>query len=136
MAGDPLTGVCIMRLTAGLEPRQVVQIIPYILPDALRYTVPATMTTATASRSTELTDKVSDKVAMGTKGDQAALSTAKVSLSDAVAKAETSASGKAIGAELKTRNKMAVYEVDVVGAGNKVMQVSVDSQSGSAVTKN
>lgn len=96
------------------------------------YIVPATMANATASKSKDLTDKVD----MESKGEKSALAAAKVSLSEAISKAESTTKGKAIGAELKTRNKMAVYEVDVVGAGDKVMQVSVDSMNGTATTKN
>ena len=96
------------------------------------YSVPATMANATATKSKDLMDKVDTE----SKGEKAALATAKVSLSEAIAKAETSTSGKAIGGELKTRNKLAVYEVDVIGGGDKVMQVSVDSMNGTATTKN
>jgi lipopolysaccharide export system permease protein len=38
-----LVGVVKEARDQGLEPRQILQIIPYILPDALRYTVPATI---------------------------------------------------------------------------------------------
>ena len=37
----------------GLEPTQVIQIIPFILPDALRYTVPATILLAACMVSHE-----------------------------------------------------------------------------------
>lgn len=44
-----LVGVVKEARDQGLEPRQVIQIIPYILPDALRYTVPATILFAVSS---------------------------------------------------------------------------------------
>lgn len=44
-----LVGVVKEARDQGLEPRQVLQIIPYILPDALRYTVPATILFAVSS---------------------------------------------------------------------------------------
>ncbi|HEY5312316.1 MAG TPA: LptF/LptG family permease [Pirellulales bacterium] len=44
-----LVGVVKEARDQGLEPRQVLQIIPYILPDALRYTVPGTILFAVCS---------------------------------------------------------------------------------------
>lgn len=44
-----LVGVVKEARDQGLEPEQVLQIIPYILPDALRYTVPATILFAVSS---------------------------------------------------------------------------------------
>jgi lipopolysaccharide export system permease protein len=44
-----LVGVVKEARDQGLEPRQVLQIIPYILPDALRYTLPGTILFAVCS---------------------------------------------------------------------------------------
>jgi lipopolysaccharide export system permease protein len=44
-----IVGVVKEARDQGLEPRQVLQIIPYILPDALRYTVPGTILFAVCS---------------------------------------------------------------------------------------
>ena len=96
------------------------------------YTVNAVMKPAAA-----MPDKsIKAKADFESKGEKEALAMAKVSLSEAVAKAESQAKGKAIGAELERRDKATFYDVDVIGAGNKVMQVSVDAMNGTAVTKN
>lgn len=96
------------------------------------YTVNAVVKPAAA-----LPDKsLMAKAGIETKGEKDALKMAKLSLSDAVAKAESQTKGKAIGAELTRKDKATFYDVDVVAAGDKVMQVTVDAMNGTAVTKN
>lgn len=94
------------------------------------YTVNAVAKPAAAMPDKSLMAKAN----IETKGEKDALAAAKLSLSDAVAKAETQTKGKAIGAELTRKDKATFYDVDVVGAG-KVMQVTVDAMNGTAVTK-
>lgn len=92
---------------------------------------------AVAKPAAAMPDKsLAAKANIETKGEKDALKMAKLSLSDAVAKAESETKGKAIGAELTRKDKATFYDVDVVGAGDKVMQVTVDAMNGTAVTKN
>lgn len=96
------------------------------------YTVNAVMKPAAAMPDKSLMAKAN----IETKSEKDALAMAKLSLSDAIAKAESQTKGKAIGAELTRKDKATFYDVDVVGAGDKVMQVTVDAMNGTAVTKN
>lgn len=93
------------------------------------YTVDAMMQTAAATKNNSVIAKL-DREGGTEKSD---LQAAKVSLSEAVSKAESSVRGKAIEAELEHRDKTGVYMIDVVDSSNNVVKVSVDSMTG-AVT--
>jgi len=65
--------------------------------------------------------------------DALAIKDAKLSLTEAVAVAETHASGKAVRAELESSSKGPVYEVEVV-SGPKVFDVTIDAVKGSVLS--
>lgn len=62
------------------------------------------------------------------------LAKAKISLSQAVATAESRAGGKATRAELENENGVAVFGVEVVTPDNKVMDVKVDAADGKVLS--
>ena len=66
------------------------------------------------------------------RSDAAALAAAKVSLSQAIATAEQSAGGKAIGADVDNQNGVARIAVEVAG-GQGVRTVLIDPQTGKVV---
>jgi uncharacterized membrane protein YkoI len=58
---------------------------------------------------------------------------AKVELTDAVAKATGKAPGRAIEIELKKKKARLVWEVEVLGADDKISEVDVDAKTGEVV---
>jgi uncharacterized membrane protein YkoI len=67
--------------------------------------------------------------AKSTDAEAVAIADAKVSLVQAITTAEQHASGKATRAELESRKKGAVYDIEIV-SGTTTMDVQVDAQSG------
>lgn len=62
------------------------------------------------------------------------LAKARISLSQAVATAETQAGGKATKAELDGERGVVAFNVEVVTADNKVMDVKVDANDGKVLS--
>jgi uncharacterized membrane protein YkoI len=59
---------------------------------------------------------------------------ATVTLPQAATIAETSTSGRAVGAELKQSGTRVFYEIEVITSGNKSRRVRVDAESGKIIT--
>ena len=62
------------------------------------------------------------------------LARAKISLSQAIGSAETHAAGKAVKAELDSERGSVVFDVEVITADNKVMDVTVDANDGKVLS--
>ena len=62
------------------------------------------------------------------------LAKAKISLSQAIGSAETHAAGKAVKAELDSERGPVVFNVEVITADNKVMDVRVDATDGKVLS--
>ena len=62
------------------------------------------------------------------------LAKAKISLSQAIGSAETHAAGKAVKAELDSERGSVVFDVEVITADNKVMDVTVDAIDGKVLS--
>ena len=62
------------------------------------------------------------------------LAKAKISMNQAVAAAETQAGGKATKAELEGERGALVFNVEVVAADNKVVDVKVDANDGKVLS--
>lgn len=58
---------------------------------------------------------------------------AKVTIDDAIKTASEKVSGKVIEAELETKHNKLVWEVEVVTAENKVMEVHIDAETGAVI---
>ena len=58
---------------------------------------------------------------------------ASVSLSQAVQIAETSESGRAVGAQLKQSGTRVFYEIELVDSGNRSRSVRVDAETGKII---
>ena len=58
---------------------------------------------------------------------------ASVSLAQAVQIAETSESGRAVGAELKQSGTRVFYEIELVDTGNRSRSVRVDAETGKLI---
>ncbi len=58
---------------------------------------------------------------------------AKVTIDEAVKTASENVSGKIIEAELEKKHKKLVWEVEVVTAENKVMEVHIDADTGAVI---
>jgi uncharacterized membrane protein YkoI len=58
---------------------------------------------------------------------------AKVTIDEAIKTASEKVSGKIIEAELEHKHKKLVWEVEVVTAENKVMEVHIDAESGAVI---
>jgi uncharacterized membrane protein YkoI len=67
------------------------------------------------------------------KGKIAIAKTAKIDISDAISKATSKASGKAIEVELKKKSGKPVWEVEVLGDNGKVTEVDVDATTGDVI---
>jgi uncharacterized membrane protein YkoI len=67
------------------------------------------------------------------KGKVAMAKAAKVDISDAIKKATSKASGKAIEVELKKKGGATVWEVEVLADNGKVTEVDVDANTGDVV---
>jgi uncharacterized membrane protein YkoI len=77
---------------------------------------------------------VKSKVSGEPQSERASAKIAKVSLSDAIGKAEASTGGKVIGAELEVRGSTADYDVEVVKGGASEMYM-VDAGTGAVAPK-
>ena len=62
------------------------------------------------------------------------LAKARISLSQAIGSAETHAAGKAVKAELDSERGPLVFNVEVITADNKVMDVTVDANDGKVLS--
>ena len=58
---------------------------------------------------------------------------AKVTIDEAIKTASEKIAGKVIEAELKRKHDQVVWEVEVVMADNKIMEVHIDAQSGAVI---
>jgi uncharacterized membrane protein YkoI len=67
------------------------------------------------------------------KGKVAMAKGAKVDISDAINKATSKASGKAIEVELKKKGGTTVWEIEVLADSGKVTEVDVDASTGDVV---
>jgi uncharacterized membrane protein YkoI len=59
--------------------------------------------------------------------------TAKVTADQAIKTASEKVQGKVIEAELERKHDKAVWEVEIVGDGDKVMEVHIDADSGAVI---
>ncbi len=59
--------------------------------------------------------------------------TAKVTVEQAIKTASEKVAGKVIEAELERKHDKAVWEVEIVGADDKVMEVHVDADTGAVI---
>lgn len=59
--------------------------------------------------------------------------TAKVTIDEAIKTASEKVSGKVIEAELEKKHDKLVWEVEVVTAENKVMEVHIDAETGAVI---
>ena len=59
--------------------------------------------------------------------------TAKVTIDEAIKTASEKVQGKVVEAELEKKHDKIVWEVEVVTAENKVMEVHIDAESGSVI---
>ena len=60
-------------------------------------------------------------------------STAKVTIDEAIKTASEKVQGKVVEAELEKRHDKLVWEVEVVTAENKVMEIHIDAESGAVI---
>ncbi|MDC8449007.1 MAG: PepSY domain-containing protein [Nitrospira sp.] len=67
------------------------------------------------------------------KGKAEMAAAAKVTIDEAVKTASEKVSGKVIEAELEHKHNKLVWEVEVVTAENKVMEVHIDAESGAVI---
>jgi len=67
------------------------------------------------------------------KGKAEMAATAKVTIDQAVKTASEKVSGKVIEAELEKKHSKLVWEVEVVTAENKVMEVHIDADTGAVI---
>lgn len=86
---------------------------------AILLLVPGTMTLADSALAEESEQR---KIEMAT--------AAKVTIDEAIKTASEKLAGKIIEAELERKHDKVVWEVEVVTADNKVMEVHIDAQSG------
>ena len=77
---------------------------------------------------------VSSKVSGESQSERASANVAKVSLGDAISKAESSAGGKVINAELEVRASTADYDMEIVKNGASAMY-TVDAANGTVAPK-
>ena len=96
----------------------------------MHYRIDASASTASAREKQGVTSKLSGEP----QKERASANVAKVSLSDAIGKAESSTGGKAINAELEVRGSTADYDIEVVKAGTSET-VSVDAATGNVAPK-
>ena len=73
----------------------------------------------------------SDEKGEGSKSEMAAA--AKVTIDQAIKTASKKVSGKVIEAELEQEHGKLVWEVEIVTAGNKVMEVHIDAGTGEVI---
>ncbi len=59
--------------------------------------------------------------------------TAKVTIDEAIKTASEKVAGKVVEAELEMKHDKAVWEVEVVTAENKVMEIHIDAESGAVI---
>lgn len=69
----------------------------------------------------------------GKKGKAEMAAAAKVTIDQAVTTASEKASGKAIEAELKHKHNKLVWEVEVITAEKKVLEVHIDAETGAVI---
>jgi uncharacterized membrane protein YkoI len=88
----------------------------------------------TSTGSARQKQGVSAKVSGEPQSERASANVAKVSLSDAISKAESSAGGKVINAELELRGSTADYDMEVIKNGASAMY-TVDAANGTVAPK-